>query len=72
MYLAMTLSEYLDATKTSRAAFAEKIGVTPVALYRYMAGSRQPRRAVIDQIIRATDGKVQAGDLYVPHQVAAA
>ncbi len=61
----MTLREFLDTEKISPSVFAVKIGVTPVALYRYMAGDRQPRRAVVQRIIEQSDGKVTPGDLFV-------
>jgi hypothetical protein len=66
----MTIREYLKANKISPVAFAGMVGVTPQALYRYMAGDRQPRRWVVEQIILATHGKVQPSDLHVTQAAA--
>ena len=71
MVRGMKLREYLKAEKITLTAFAEQVGVTPVALYRYMAGVRQPRRETVDKIVAASNGSVTAGDLHVPTRSAA-
>jgi transcriptional regulator with XRE-family HTH domain len=60
----MNLRSHLDKQKTSPAAFAEAIGVSVTALYRYIDGSRLPRRDVMARIAAATGGAVQPNDFF--------
>jgi predicted transcriptional regulator len=60
----MQLRSYLDENGISPAAFAAQIPVSGAALYRYMAGERIPRRAVLEKIIHLTGGAVGAADFY--------
>lgn len=38
-----TLEKYLEAEQVAVKDLADRIGVTPVTIYRYMDGGRQPR-----------------------------
>lgn len=56
----MTLSEYLQLHGLSPAAFGRKIKVTKMAVYRYLDGSRVPKRDVMARIKRVTKDEVTA------------
>lgn len=58
----MTLTSWLSKTKTSDAEFAERIGVTRQALWRYKVAGRVPKADIIARITKATNGKVTAND----------
>ena len=60
----MDLRSYLAEEGASVPAFAAKIGVTYQALYRYMDGTRFPRRSVVDRIVAETNGRVTVADLF--------
>ena len=60
----MTLTEYLTEQNMTCAAFAEKIGVTTTAAWRYAHGERIPRPAIMRRIAEATGGAVTAQDFY--------
>jgi transcriptional regulator with XRE-family HTH domain len=60
----MQLRTYLDEKGISPAAFAAQIPVSGAALYRYMAGERIPRRAILERITHLTRGAVSASDFY--------
>lgn len=66
----MELRTYLDLEKTAPADFAEAIGVTTTALYRYMTGERLPRRDVMARISSKTCGKVSPNDFHRAQLVA--
>lgn len=59
---AMTLDQFLSSKRLTRTAFAKEVGVSRVALQRYLAGDRFPRRGVLRRITAATDGLVTAND----------
>jgi transcriptional regulator with XRE-family HTH domain len=58
----MTLDQYLSSKSLTRTAFAKEVGVSRVALQRYLAGERFPRQAVLRAITTATGGLVTAND----------
>ena len=58
----MTLTEFLSANGLSHSAFAEKIGVSQVAITRYTRGDRTPRPSVLARIRKETRGAVTADD----------
>ena len=58
----MRLTLWLAKTGTTVPAFAERIGVSRQALYRYMDGSRFPEQSVRAAIAKATGGEVTADD----------
>lgn len=58
----MTLTSWLSKTKTSDAEFADRIGVTRQALWRYKFAGRIPKPEIIARISRATNGEVTAND----------
>ena len=60
----MTLKAYLSEKGLTYAAFALRIGVTTTAAWRYAAGVRVPRPAVMRRIVEATDGEVGPADFY--------
>jgi transcriptional regulator with XRE-family HTH domain len=59
----MTLRKWLGESGLSQAELARRVGVSQSAIARYAAGIRCPRPAVMDAIARATDYRVQPGDL---------
>ena len=59
----MRLQEYLTRTRTSRADFAQQIGVSVESVRRYLDG-RAPKASVMCKIIEATEGKVSANDFF--------
>lgn len=59
---AMTLDQFLSSKRLTRTAFAKEVGVSRVALQRYLAGERFPRRGVLQAITAATGGLVTAND----------
>lgn len=58
----MTLAEFLSANGLSHSAFAEKVGVSQVAITRYARGQRTPRPPVLARIREETRGAVTADD----------
>lgn len=64
----MTLTSWLTKTNTSDADFAERIGVTRQALWRYKVAGRIPKPEIIARISRATNGKVTANDFMSARQ----
>lgn len=58
----MHLRTFLDQSGTSVARFAERIGVHPQAVHRYLNGERIPRLKVMIRIIHETKGEVSADD----------
>ena len=66
----MELRRYLDNQDLPVAEFAETIGVTVQALYRYINGERIPKREIMDRIVRATCGRVTPSDFYAPAEAA--
>lgn len=60
----MTLEAWLSKTKTTDAAFAEKISVSRQALWRYKSGERIPRPKILERIQLATGGKVKPADFF--------
>jgi transcriptional regulator with XRE-family HTH domain len=58
----MTLQDWLSSQEVSDADFADRIGVTRQALYRYKTGQRMPRIGILRKIISETSGKVRAQD----------
>jgi hypothetical protein len=62
---AMDLRSYLSASRTPIAVFAAKVGVTPQAIYRYIAGDRTPKRDVMRRIQAASCGEVSPHDFFL-------
>jgi hypothetical protein len=60
----MGLQEYLTTNSTSRADFAQKIGVSVESVRRYLNEGRVPEPAVMYKIIEVTDGLVTANDFF--------
>lgn len=59
----MHLNDWLsNKTDLTNAEFAEAIGVSRQALWRYRLGERIPRPDVLTKIKRATKGAVTAND----------
>jgi transcriptional regulator with XRE-family HTH domain len=58
----MKLAEYLAANKISQAEFAQKVGVSQVAISRYADGQRMPRRKWLVKIRQMTGGLVTSED----------
>lgn len=64
----MTLAQFFEITRTSKADFAAKIGVTPVSLSRYLSGDRIPHRKQMALIREHTQGAVTADDFFLAKQ----
>lgn len=60
----MDLRQYLDESGLSATEFAGRIGVTPMAVSRYLGRERVPRAGVLARIIAETNGKVTANDFF--------
>lgn len=60
----MKLEKWLSKKNKDYRWFAEKVGVSPVAVWYWLQGERTPRRAAIDKIIEVTGGSVKAADFY--------
>lgn len=59
----MKLKDYIEATATRVADFAEAISVTTPTIYRWINGTRHPNRSQMLAIFRATRGAVTPNDL---------
>ena len=60
----MKLKDYLSQNDISVETFAESIGVTRFAIYKWTAGVRVPRREVIEKIADVTGGSVTPNDFF--------
>ena len=58
------LADYLARKGLNPAQFAALIGVSQVAVHRYLHMQRTPHRRVMAKIIEVTGGKVTADDFY--------
>jgi len=61
----MKLHTYLETVEKDPDWFADQIGVDPVSVRRYLAGSRRPKWDVLARIKEATGGVVTADDFVV-------
>lgn len=69
----MKLASYLDDQEISDSDFADRIGVSRQAVFRYKAGERIPEKVVLSKIHKATGGMVTANDFFdMPRQRAGA
>lgn len=66
----MRLTEFLNASASTRTKFASEIGVTRIALHRYERGERFPRPEILERITAATEGKVTANDFMAAREAA--
>lgn len=62
MFSAMKLASYLLQEEISDSAFAERIGVSRQALWRYKSGDRRPEWDVLERIAHETSGQVTPND----------
>lgn len=58
----MKLADFLAQKGMTHVEFARAIGVTQVAVTRYVAGTRTPRRECMRRIRTVTGGAVTADD----------
>lgn len=63
----MTLKEWLakpnpDGSRKRKRDFAAQIGVTPTVVTEYAEGRMWPRREIMKNIVRETDGQVTPND----------
>ena len=58
----MKLAKYLEDHSLSHRAFAEMIGVSQVAAWRYAEGKRFPEKHILQKIFSVTGGAVTAND----------
>jgi DNA-binding transcriptional regulator YdaS (Cro superfamily) len=63
-YGVVTLKEYLKQAEIDRHVFAERIGVSPETVRRYIAGDRIPDKQRMSRIALATHGQVTANDFF--------
>lgn len=69
----MRLQQFLDQNNIGRAEFAKAIGVSEVAITRYVGGKRMPRPEILVKIKVATNGAVTPNDfLHAPLSAEAA
>lgn len=61
-FTGMQLSDWLAVSEIKADVFAKEIGVSEVAIYRYIAGTRRPQWDVMARIMKATRGEVTAND----------
>jgi transcriptional regulator with XRE-family HTH domain len=66
----MRLRQYLDEHGLSPSDFAERIGVSFQAVYRYLDGERIPAHDVLARIYKETKGRVTSNDFHC-HEPAA-
>ena len=60
----MTLDEFLTTKNIKEEAFAEMAKVSQAAISRYRTGKRTPRADVMQRIIDASGGLVEANDFF--------
>ena len=60
----MDLRQYLSERDLTLATFGDAIGVSRVAVSRYVRGLRMPSPAVMRAIMDATEGEVTPNDFY--------
>lgn len=58
----MLLSEFLKNEEISKKSFAQKIGVSRMAVSYYCSGKRKPYYRVMEKIFETTKGKVTPND----------
>jgi transcriptional regulator with XRE-family HTH domain len=58
--MALSLAEYLKLSGISVETFAEAVGAHPVSVRRYIAGSRFPRPAMLQKMIKVSGGRLSA------------
>ena len=54
----LTLTEYLESTRQSKAEFAAKSGLSEQSIYKYCNGERMPRWPAIKKMKAASKGKI--------------
>jgi DNA-binding transcriptional regulator YdaS (Cro superfamily) len=59
----MDIKTYLKRKKLSQKAFADKVGVTPGAVWQWLNGESKVSHRVARQIEEATDGEIQRAEL---------
>lgn len=73
----MTLAEFLKTPAMTKAVLAERLGVSPITINRYLDGSRFPSKETILAVAEITGGEVKPADWFTeaptvtPAQVAA-
>jgi transcriptional regulator with XRE-family HTH domain len=67
----MKITDWLTQNKISDADFAERIGVTRQALWRYKAGDRIPKVRILERIQHETCGEVRPADFFSISETAA-
>lgn len=60
----MTLYEYLTAHGLTQREFASRLGVEPITVARWIKGQRFPRRDMLGEIMRATEGRVRPDSFF--------
>jgi len=62
--MGMTLSEFLETTNSTDAAFAAAVGVERTTVLRWRLGTTIPDRDSMAAIIRETEGRVTPNDFF--------
>lgn len=60
----MKLTDWLELKDKSPYWLAPKLGVEPATVYRWIDGTRFPRREAIEKIVALTNGAVTANDFF--------
>lgn len=58
----MRLADFLHEHRVSSATFAQRVGVTRQAMWRYRSGERRPEWDVLERIALASGGLVTPND----------
>ena len=60
----MKLKDFIRANDVKQAAIARDLSVSNMAVWRWCAGERIPKPAMMAKIYQVTGGKVGPGDFY--------
>ena len=66
----MRLNQYLVQNKLTGAAFAKEVGVSNVAVWKWLNGHSMPTGAHMVAIDRLTEGQVTSADWVIPERSA--
>jgi predicted transcriptional regulator len=58
------IEKYLEENGLTKTSFAKALGVTPVAVGRYISGERLPEPEIMSEIFKVTKGQITPNDFY--------
>ena len=67
----MNIQSYLEKHSETRASFAQRIGVNPSNVTRFISGERVPSGPTLARIVAATNGEVSFPDFNWDKETAA-